>query len=133
MARKYWSSRWRFDILLLFPIVCLYMSVWVCECENVSLVCRGLALYRFLFAPLYRCVVSVNIFRTRYYDTLCCAYAFMTHYIMHGYSWRVMSRMGIYSALFQGWAVMADKRNSGLAEAPEFDLWVYSIPLGGVE
>jgi hypothetical protein len=107
--------------------------VWVSKYENVSPVCRGLTLYRLLFAPLDRWVVSVVIFGTRYYDILCRACVFMARYVMHEHSWRVMSRMSIYDALFWDWAVVTDKRNFELAEAPEFSLWAYSSPLGGVE
>jgi hypothetical protein len=64
------------------------------ECENLSPVCRGLALYRLLFASLDRWTVSVAIFETRYYDTLCHACAFMTRYVMHGHL------MTCYVALF---------------------------------
>jgi hypothetical protein len=86
----------------------VYECVSMSECEKLSPVCRGLALYRLLFAPLDRWAVSVAIFGTRYYDTLCRACAFMAHYVVHGHSWRVMSRM-------EFWDVVTNKRNFGLA------------------
>jgi hypothetical protein len=84
------------------------------ESENVSLVCQGLALYRSLFAPPDRWAVSVVIFGTRHYGNLCRAYAFMALYIVHGHSWRVMLRVGIYDTLFRDWATVTDKKILGL-------------------
>jgi hypothetical protein len=88
----------------------------------VSPICRGLVLYMHLFASLDRWTVLVVIFGTRYYDTLCPAWAFMVCYVAHGHLWRVISRMSIYDALFRGWAAVTDKRIFELAEAPEFGL-----------
>jgi hypothetical protein len=46
----------------------------------------------------------------------------MTLYVTRGHLWRIMSRMGIHGTLLRVWAVVADKKNSGLVEAPEFGL-----------
>jgi hypothetical protein len=57
----------------------------------------------------------------------------MTRYAVYRHSWCLMSCLDNYDALFQDWAVVTDKRNYGLTEAPEFDLRAYSRPLGGVK
>jgi hypothetical protein len=63
-----------------------YLSVYECvSVKNVSPVCRSLILYRLFFASLDHWTISVALFRTRH-DTLCCACAFMTRYVVHGHS-----------------------------------------------
>jgi hypothetical protein len=88
-GKMYRSPREGFDRILFFPIDCLCMSVLMSECENISPVCRNLALYRFLFASLDHWTVLVIVFGTRHYDTLC----------LHVHSGYIMSCIYIHGAL----------------------------------
>jgi hypothetical protein len=88
------------------------MSVY--QCLNVKTYPRYVGVWPYIDS--FSRHLTVERFQSLYSGDI------MTLYVVHVHSWHVMSRMGIYGALFRDWAAVTDKRNSELAEAPEFGL-----------